>query len=251
MSKYTTEVRYICETRAGLDESEGYMSVNDIIKKAAPKIFDFEWPIFDERYRLPLEIKILKHYYTREICAETVGRWKLFLDQKMNEIMPYYNDKYRLKLEALKNYDKLFSDTDITTTRKTDDSGKSQTNTSNIANDSRHFDDRRTTNGTQKNAFSETPQGSLHGVDSLTYLTDYRKIDDTGSENLTHTENGTATATGDTSTNITNTQDYIEHVTGKRGGRDYLKIYQEIYESIINIDLEIINELSDLFFGLW
>ena len=31
MSTYTTEVRYICEVEAGLNESGGYKSVDDIL----------------------------------------------------------------------------------------------------------------------------------------------------------------------------------------------------------------------------
>ena len=62
MSKYTTEVRFICETLAGYDESQGYNKVEDIIADARPKIFDFDFPIFDESYRNVLETKIIKHY---------------------------------------------------------------------------------------------------------------------------------------------------------------------------------------------
>ena len=72
MSKYTTEVRFICEHYAGLDESEGYANVEEIIERARPKVFDFDYPIFDSSYKPILETKILKHYYTREIGFETV-----------------------------------------------------------------------------------------------------------------------------------------------------------------------------------
>ena len=85
MSKYTTQVRFICESLAGYDESQGYDEVDSIVETAAPQIFE-EYPIFDEAYRLPLNKKILRHFYTREICAETVGLWKLWLNNKMNEI---------------------------------------------------------------------------------------------------------------------------------------------------------------------
>ena len=98
MAKYTTSVRSICEVNSGLDESKGQANVNDIIANSRDKIFDFPYPIYDEEYRPVLESKILKHYYTREICAETVGRWKLFLDARMNEIMPYYNKLYESEL---------------------------------------------------------------------------------------------------------------------------------------------------------
>ena len=88
MSKYTTEVRYICEMYAGLEESVGFADVGKVITDSRDKIFDFQYPIFDENYRAALESKILLHYYTQEIGLETVGLWKLKLQAKMNEIMP-------------------------------------------------------------------------------------------------------------------------------------------------------------------
>ena len=86
MSKYTTEVRYLCEVYAGLDQSIGYADVNSTIQKAIPKIFDFDFPIFDEAYRNVLCTKILKHYYTREIGEEVVGLWKLRLDTRLMKL---------------------------------------------------------------------------------------------------------------------------------------------------------------------
>ena len=47
MSKYTTEVRFICETLAGYKDSQGYDKVENIIMNSRDKIFDFEYPIFD------------------------------------------------------------------------------------------------------------------------------------------------------------------------------------------------------------
>lgn len=98
MSKYTTELRFICETEAGLTDSEGYDSINTVLNESYDKVFDFEYPIFDPLYKPVLEKKILKHYYTREIGFETYGRWKLALDARMNEIMPYYNKLYESEL---------------------------------------------------------------------------------------------------------------------------------------------------------
>ena len=108
MSKYTTQVRFICESLAGLTDSKGYGDVNNIIETAAPKIFSFDFPMFDESYRGVLEKKILKHYYTREIGLETYGLWKLKLDTKMNEIMPYFNQRYKsetLEFNPLYDFD--------------------------------------------------------------------------------------------------------------------------------------------------
>ena len=107
MAKYTTEVRTICENYANLTESKGYNSVQSILNDSWDKVFDFDFPIFDENYREPLCKKILKHFYTKEIGEETVGLWKLRLDDRMNEIMPYYNKLYEselISIEPLINY---------------------------------------------------------------------------------------------------------------------------------------------------
>lgn len=104
MSNFTTQVRYLCESFGG--EAHGVREIDNQIKRANRTIFDFDYPIFDNNYKEELELKIIRHYYMREIGAETFGLWQLYLCDKMNEIMPYYNQLYTstlLKLEPLIN----------------------------------------------------------------------------------------------------------------------------------------------------
>lgn len=103
MSYYTTEVRYLCESMTNVplenfDNLKGVRRIDAIIDSAKSNIFDFDYPIFDEAYKGVLEKKILRHYYTREIGQETFGLFQLFLSDKMNEIMPYYNQLYESEL---------------------------------------------------------------------------------------------------------------------------------------------------------
>ena len=103
MSIYTTELRYICETMTeepleNFDNLKGVRRIDAIIDSSKGNIFDFDYPIFDEAYRGVLEKKIIRHYYTREIGAETFGLFQLYLADKMNEIMPYYNQLYASEL---------------------------------------------------------------------------------------------------------------------------------------------------------
>ena len=106
MAKYTSEVRMICEHFAGLDDSVGFNDVDEVLDRSYDKIFtNFE--IFDELYRPTLCKKILKHYYTREIGAESFGLWKLQLNRRMEEIMPYFNQLYlstKIPIDPIKNY---------------------------------------------------------------------------------------------------------------------------------------------------
>lgn len=291
MSKYTTELRFICETSAGLTDSEGYTSTRDIIEKSRAKIFDFDYPIFDEKYRSVLETKIIKHYYTREIAAETVGLWKLWLDERMNNIMPYYNQLYK---SELLEFNPLY-DTDITTdsnrkikyeentkdsnlrtdnTTTTDNITGKNTRTDNLSTANSHEDHDRDS-GTNDNltAYSDTPQNGLKGVTELNYLTNATKVN--GSDSKQHDNDGSSTTlntgtqvddntqsstikntgtvsnAGSGTKNYDNVNDYLEHVKGKRGTDSYSKILQEYRKTFLNIDQMIINSLSDLFMGVW
>lgn len=279
MSKYTTEVRFICEQKAGLTESAGYADVNKVLDDSWNKIFTTDASFFDENYRSVLCKKILKHYYTREIGCETVGLWVMWMNTKLEEIMPYYNKMYEsVNLE----FNPLF-DTDITTTHnrtetKAGDSKQTSTgeikenNTSTGKNETNvngktDRDTSTTEDNTQRNLFSNTPQGALNGVESETYLTDARKITDDNSRNenenttvnqttnntYTDTENNTQNNNNETVgyTNYSTTEEYATHVAGKNGGKSFSNMLTEYRNSLINVDLMVIDEFSDLFMGLW
>lgn len=160
MSEYTTQVRFICESYAGLQESVGADDVNTIVALAAPKIF-MNFPIWDEEYRLTLETKILKHFYLREIAHETVGLWRLRLDTYMNELMPVYNKMYAA---VSQEFNPLF---DVDITRTHDGTSTDSTNSS----------------GNSVNKYSETPQGSIQNVLDGKYLTTAQANDATSNSN--------------------------------------------------------------------
>ena len=268
MSKYTTEVRFICENFAGLDESAGYDAVDRIIDSARDKIFDFEYPIFDNAYKPLLEKKILKHYYTREIGAETVGLWKLWLNQKMNEIMPYYNKLYESELIE---FNPMY-DVDLTTTHQKVDNGTENKNGSYQNTGGRSGSNSGTGSGSvtrtdsNKNdhweMFSDTPEGALNGVRTEQYLTTalHTTDDKTGStsgETSSDSASGSFTeqyADNNSHTDasaIHNVQDYLQHVSGKTGGVSFSKMLEEYRKTFLNIDMKVIDELSDLFMTVW
>lgn len=291
MSKYTTEVRFICETAAGLRDSEGLTSVKQVIAAALPKVFDFDFPIFDESYRSILETKIIKHYYTREIGLETVGLWKLKLDTKLNEIMPFYNQLYKSQLlEFNPFYDvDLTRDHKLTREEKAKQNGIVNTTEDTNVNETSSQDNtsestiNNTTGSTSKEVagvskihydkYSDTPQGSLQNVQNDTYLTNARMINDTDNQTGETTVSGNDESRGTTISNtmgdastdtrrnldVTNTNnrdlnsldDYIEHVKGKNGGASYSALLKEFRDTFLNIDMMIIDDLSELFFNLW
>ena len=248
MSKYTTEVRFICEQQSGLRESLGYNDVGEIIEKARPKIFDFPYPIFDQNYKAVLESKILMHYYTREISEETYGLWKLRVRARLNEIMPYYNKLYESELIE---FNPLW-DTDITTDRDikddkqhanttVDDFTNKKTGTVKTETDGQDVSQAGGQNGRTVNSadktntwdlYSDTPQGGINGIlgaedspslGSNGYLTNARHIigDTAGStSNATDTYGRTDTTNyGKITDNIYNTNDKVDG-TRKNSGTE-------------------------------
>lgn len=282
MSKYTTEVRFICENMAQLGESKGGNDVEDILTASWDKIFT-NFPIFNEGYRATLCKKILRHFYTREIGFETYGLWKLKLNTKMNEIMPYYNQLYQSELIT---YDPF---TDVDLRREVSDSRNKIGNkngtigdTKNRSkNDTRTVSDgyskstdesnsnSNTTSNTNYNVYSDTPQGGLTGVDDGTYLTEARKVTDSGSNNGSGTSQSNEisqrnvtdgyavmeSSSGSKSTSSTDTESVsgslIETLRGKRSGASDSVLLMELRKTFLNIDMQIINDLEVLFMGLW
>lgn len=279
LSKYTTEVRFICESKSGLENSAGANNVDDIISKSWDKIFTKKAPFFDEEYRSILCQKILKHYYLREICCETVGIWKLWMNTRLEEIMPYYNQLYEselIKFEPLndvnltRKHDRTIDGTEerngktsdtsngtreVTGTNGTNETGTGKTTTS------------ASSDATKRDLYSDTPQGAITGLENENYLTNARKITDsvtssgnentdttrnvdndyTENETTNNTKNGTNIVTGTTNT----TEDYLETLVGKQSSGTYSKMLMEFRDTFLNIDVMVIEEFKDLFFGLW
>lgn len=170
MSTYTTQLRFICEEAAGLKESEGYNSIDDILAAAIPKVFDFDFPIWDTSYRNTLLKKICMEYYTSEICAETVGRWKLWVRATLNNVMPYYNKLYELTLkEFVPEYQMDYTKTG------SDDSAGNEANTGTQKTDGTNTGTQRTqgTNtGTQKTDGTNTGTQKTDGTNTGTQSTE-------------------------------------------------------------------------------
>ena len=218
MSKYTTELRYICETYAGLDESVGYNSIEEIIAKSRTKIFDFDYPIFDESYREVLETKIIRHFYTREIGFETVGLWKLKLNTKMNEIMVYYNQLYlseQIKFNPISTHS-MVTENEYDNHNVIKNSGDIKTN--NI------------------NKFSDTPQGALNDIQSNEYLTNATINDNVRTLNDGSKSDGDGTS---------------KTVSSGYAGTNGSKLLQDYRDTFINIDTMVIRDLEHLFMMVW
>lgn len=247
MSKYTTEVRFICESKSGLSESKGFGSVDEVLNSSWDKIFTSKVSFFDEEYRGVLCKKILKHYYLREIGCETVGIWLLWMNTKLEEIMPYYNKLY--ESELIKFNPMYDVDWNRKGNKTGNESGSGSRSTS--GNNSGTNTQSGTSSNTRKDLYSDTPQGALTAVESETYLTNARKISDSGETGVNGSTSGSYEDSESSSNKVDTTENYVESVSGKQGTGSYSKMLNEFRETFLNIDMQVIEEFAEMFMELW
>lgn len=245
MSKYTTEVRYICETNTSHPiTGDGFNNVEEIINSSHVNIFNFDYPIFDNRYRAVLEKKILRHFYTREICDETVGLWKLRMCDRLNVIMPYYNQLYE---SALLEFNPFY-DTDYTRTGNVKDDKLSVDSENEISNKILANDVDKSSNSmkTSKMSTEKSKSGEQNGsnssdVESTTDNTSTSKVttnkNDTYTSTVTSNKNDTYSASGTTNKNdtITGTTTNTETKTNSSSGNSTDKYSDTPQGSISNL----------------
>ena len=271
MSEYTVQLKWIIESMTA--DMVGQPIVARI-EAAAKKIFDFDYPIWAEDYRPTLERKILMRYFNKEIGLETVGLWKFYLNERLNRIMPYYNDLYK---SVVKEYDftnsidmtETFSENETENTGDGLTSGRESSTTDNIKNtveQSENTESNGSVNesGTNNNTHltSDLPQANYAGVDYGSQMVEDNGT--TGNDRTSHdttdrSANGTQTT--DTTGNLTEnykSQRDIERSKGRKYSRtqkghtipiqDLILKYRD---TLINIDNMIINDLSDLFMTIY
>lgn len=170
--------------------------------------------------------KIVDHYLMREIGFETPALFQHFAKVKMNEIMEYELPViYSSSLE----YDPLESVLfDITETRQIEGSGTSESESN--------------SSGTGFSVNNDTPQTNINKTEILAgnYATN---------TNASETETG---VTGTTNSNTSTTETFTHHEQGNKGVLDsYQKMVMQLRDTFVAIDKRIIDQLDDLFMGIY
>ena len=192
------------------------------IKNLMKNNFDFglqEYPIFDENYRNTLNENILYYYYEDEIGFETPELFTVYLNRTMNRIMSYYNNLYTAQLNLL-------------------DSGIfNNVNLQESSNRNLDTNSRSSSNSKGKGLYQDTPQGQI----SMTEFDDQHYA-----TNLTLNNNENYD-----STNGNSIDTYLRNVSGNNGNRYPIELLNEVRKNLMNIDELIIEELQDLFMGIY
>lgn len=266
MAFYTTLLRDICIQEAG--QTGSYTTV---IPLAQPKIFDFQYPTPTAGItKDELEQGFLKHFYMQEIGLETYDLWKLYLDSRFNEIMPYYCKLF----EALAEEYDFLNPTDITTTTQEEGTSENAENTTDNKtltlntqvqkNDSTVSTATSTTNNESnyQTTQSELPQGQLTDFLDNTYLTrvergngsDTGTVEDEASgtvnSNTTNTGTEKTEGTGSSTSNGSTTRDVTSTRTG-RDGYDASTLLENYMKAQRRLLTQFYSDCQNLFMQVW
>lgn len=195
------------------------------IKNLMDNNFDFglnDYPIWNESYRNTLNQKILYHYYENEIGFETANLFKFYLNNKMREIMPYYNKMYDSVENAITN---IMANVDLKET--SDRLNNNEVNTTSQSNSD------------SKSLFQDTPQGKINfaKLENQQWATNYT--------NNTNELNDNSSSHGE------NSENYQRHIIGNNGKKYNVELLKDIQNNLFDIDMMIINQLNDLFMGIY
>ena len=216
----------------GDKNKEDYTKIKDLAKEGRLTIFNFDYPLSKYISKEKFETMILNHYLQRRIGFETVTAFRIQLDVKLNEIMPFYNKMF----DSFENWE-IFNDGETTTKTGTDTRVTENKNTTDntLINQS-------TTNNTSDRRHSDTPQNQIQDVKNGNYVTDYNFDTNNGSDNST--SNGTANST----TNGKDNNTYQETTT--RTPADKINILKEMELNLKSIYTMIFKDLDCLFYQL-
>lgn len=81
-------------------DKENQTKIRDLATVTHKKIFDFDYDLTSALNKDEFEKDILNHFIMRRIGYDTFTAFQLFLENKLKEILPYYN----LMFDAFKDY---------------------------------------------------------------------------------------------------------------------------------------------------
>ena len=238
MARYTTTVKTICESLIDPQQYSDYLTLDNIVDNAVPKIFDYtiglKFPEAD------IEKQILIEYFNREIAFETVGYWKMKMRSLLIKNKEKYNNIYALFSKDNVN---MFDDVDTVETREktsSDNGTLSSTNTTTATNEN-------TVSSESVDQYSETPQNGLAGVREGQYLTTADVKTDTG----TNTTTGSTSSSSEQSSGNSGSENETTKRSGRSGGRIGAEIMEEYGKNMATLSSVILDDVAPLFLAIY
>lgn len=195
--------------------------VPNLAKEGHERIFNFDYPLTNKVNKEKFECMILNHFLMRRINFDTVLIFQIQLENKLNEIMPFYNKLF----DSIDGWDLFENEVhDLTSDTTTSDSTNSTNNIS-----SSNDDDIRNSN---------MPQSQIDNVKDGKYLTNY-----TYSQSNSNSDSNSNSTSNGTNKNIL-------HETRNRTPSEKLEVYKAFQDEIKNVYSLLFKDLECLFYQI-
>ena len=201
-------------------------------------LFDFHYEFYDENKRPKFETDFLRHFYFREIGAETFDRFKHNLIDKFQTVFPYYNSLFnaaQIEYNVLDNYN---IKEEYTITRESSD--KSRGESFSVG----QVQDEQTTN---VDSVQDTESKIISSADGEKTETEITELDGTKTtegneksvtdETSSTTEGKTINENGSTtdSESVTGTSTTSTSKTGEKNNEE-IKKFLDTPQGLLNLD---------------
>lgn len=181
------------------------------------------YPLFDEAHRGELNRKIRNHFWNLEIGQETLSMFRLALFRKLDEIMPVMNQQYEISAIKFNQLETVRVTNEQVTANNTTSAGAATSDT--------------TSDAKSRAVAQQLPQTMLSGNGD--YAT-------SAQDNISDT-----TATGASTENSTVAQEGTGNNTTSGFQGNPAMMLLQYRQSLVNVDMMIIEELKELFMLLW
>ena len=171
--------------------------------------------------------KIIDHYWNQEIGVETISMFQLSMQRKMNEIMPYYNKLYETETLQFDPISTIKLHTVVAGQEVVD------------ADSTGNSDIDATTTSKSRSVQSQFPQVMLNGSGDYATAGSDVNSEGTSGTNTVDSRESNSTTTSDVDNTVEGYQAYPS------------RLLQQYRDTLLNIDMMIVADLSDCFMSVW
>lgn len=279
MARYTMTIQDILMEICWQDGLENeLLTKKEIIDYAMPKLFDFNYPLYDEKLKDEFQRQFINHFYMREIGSETRALFKVRLEdylvlsypkwQKLyntfEEINPFlnYDVKTERGVDETENTDKKATlDDNEKTKRQIDTTENMKSNQkSKTHNDGLDFS-REIDTDTPDDRMELTVNDGVGALDYASNITENRgksSNDATSDTDVSRETIGNEKSDTDRTLDRDETEKRLRELNqvlderkyGKIGNLTYTTMYDEFINTFEGINKQMFKEMSYLFMGL-
>ena len=256
------------------------VSRDEIVAHAQPKLFNFDYPLYDELLKDTFEKDFIRHFYTREIGSESIALFKLRLEDYL-----YLNhEKWQRLYQNVDETINPFTNIDIKTIRDLNEEENTNRDREqeDAETDTRTVLDNEETTNTQDNtvnshaddftrSLEQTPPDerlnitAKDGLGLIDYASNIQENKNINDSNQTSATEGTRTnvrdneQSGERNRNVNELENqkraleqlYNEQKVGKTWNKTFTEVYNEYVNHFQGLHKMMFKDMEKLFLGVF